>query len=390
MQSSSTPRYPSCNGLRIRALRQARGWTQSELAERSGYSLRLIQKAEGGGALSPATLDVLAESLGTDAEIVSIEELISTPESIARQFHVMINEHSEKIISIAPHLFAEDVVSFCAGDPDVIPFAGERQGIEGFDEYLRAFFSTLVPSPQGLFQNIQYLSNGSQVVCWLEAHAKVAGMPDPTPPMWVWQRYVIEDGKIVRYANHFDTQVGAAHLAEARAKSLLAEDTHVENADGLVTTPESVVREFVSIINDQGANTGPASAHLIANEFTMWCAGDPDEMPFAGDRVGIDGLTDYFRTFFSMLAASEHGLLRNVHYLSNGQQVACWSEAHAKVVGMPGPEPVVFVWMRFLLREGKIVRFENHFDTQVGAAHLAEARARSLLAETLPAGEDGN
>ncbi|MEM9186216.1 MAG: hypothetical protein AAGB00_06930 [Planctomycetota bacterium] len=70
-------------------------------------------------------------------------------------------------------------------------------------------------------RNVRYLSNGGVVVCWMEAYARVAGMPGPEPAVWVNHRYEVDGGKIARYENHFDTQVGAEHLAEARAKNLL-------------------------------------------------------------------------------------------------------------------------------------------------------------------------
>ncbi|MEN0109146.1 MAG: nuclear transport factor 2 family protein [Planctomycetota bacterium] len=223
MAEPDPPRYPQASGNRIRSLRQARGWTQSELATRSGFSLRLIQKAEAGGDLSPKSLGVLADTLSDGGSRVSAEALLGSPESVVREFHAAANQHSENTVTAAAHLFCDRIESFCAGDPEAFPFAGRRHGVDGFVEYLQAFFAVLTPAPAGLFQNVRYVSEGDQVVCWAEAHAKVPGMPDPAPPMWVWQRFVIKDDRIVHYENHFDTQVGSEHLAEARARGLLSE-----------------------------------------------------------------------------------------------------------------------------------------------------------------------
>lgn len=56
-------------GLRVRGLREQRGWTRAELAERSGLSVRFIARIEGGdGNVSVVRLDALARALGRGAD----------------------------------------------------------------------------------------------------------------------------------------------------------------------------------------------------------------------------------------------------------------------------------------------------------------------------------
>lgn len=51
---------------RVRALRESRSWTRTELAERSGLSLRFLARIESGdGNISVLRLDSLARALGT-------------------------------------------------------------------------------------------------------------------------------------------------------------------------------------------------------------------------------------------------------------------------------------------------------------------------------------
>ncbi len=216
-------RFLSCNGSAIRARRLAQGWTQDDLAGRSGYSRRLIQKAESGGSLAPATLRVLAQALSTDAEQVIIDDLTLTPLSVVQEFVAAMNSHYHDIGPAVEHLLADDFVLWSAGDPSVMPFAGEFNGRDAIVEYVRVFLSVLSPSKEGFLRKVRYLASGNEVVCWLEAHAQVKGM-DTTPPVWVCHRYVVEGGKIARYENHFDTQTGSEHLAEARARGLLDAD----------------------------------------------------------------------------------------------------------------------------------------------------------------------
>lgn len=50
----------------LREARQARGWSQEELAERTGLSVRTIQRIEGGGRPGLASTRLLADALGVD------------------------------------------------------------------------------------------------------------------------------------------------------------------------------------------------------------------------------------------------------------------------------------------------------------------------------------
>lgn len=214
-------RYQHCNGLAIRSLRQARGWTQTDLAKIAGYSVRLVQKAEASGSLVATTLDVLAQSLGTGDSPVEIDDITTTPQTIVQEFIELINSHHGNTGQAARHLLADDAVLWCAGDPEVMPFAGDWNGPEAIAKFFQVFFSVLTPAKDGFLRNKRYLANGNEVVCWCEAHASVSGMP--SVPVWVWHHYLLKDGKILRYENHFDTQTETEHLAEARARGLLAD-----------------------------------------------------------------------------------------------------------------------------------------------------------------------
>ena len=54
---------------RIRAARQARGWTQADLAERSGVSARTIHAVENGRTCRQATERLLLSALGVPWEL---------------------------------------------------------------------------------------------------------------------------------------------------------------------------------------------------------------------------------------------------------------------------------------------------------------------------------
>ena len=58
------------SGLKVRALREARAWSQEQLAKVAGYSPRHIQRLEAGGTCSPQMARDLAQALE-----VTLEEL---------------------------------------------------------------------------------------------------------------------------------------------------------------------------------------------------------------------------------------------------------------------------------------------------------------------------
>ncbi len=54
---------------RIRAARQARGWTQNELAERAGVSPRTVYAVEKGGTCRQATKRRILAALGVSWQL---------------------------------------------------------------------------------------------------------------------------------------------------------------------------------------------------------------------------------------------------------------------------------------------------------------------------------
>jgi transcriptional regulator with XRE-family HTH domain len=57
-------------GKRVRTLREARGWTQTELAERSGISQKTVSAIEGKASanLYPSTMQALLRAFGVTME----------------------------------------------------------------------------------------------------------------------------------------------------------------------------------------------------------------------------------------------------------------------------------------------------------------------------------
>lgn len=66
--------------LRVRELRDAKGWSQSELARRANMSRAALANLEAGKTkgVDFATLDALATALGCDAAFLVVQESAPT------------------------------------------------------------------------------------------------------------------------------------------------------------------------------------------------------------------------------------------------------------------------------------------------------------------------
>lgn len=55
----------------VRELREAKGWTQTELASRASISLQTVSSLENGASVLMSTLVLIAQALGVDPKEVS-------------------------------------------------------------------------------------------------------------------------------------------------------------------------------------------------------------------------------------------------------------------------------------------------------------------------------
>ena len=90
-----------CDGTQLKKIRSSRGWSQRLLAQKAGYSERLISKAEANGQVTVDALEILAQTLTTDAEPVFPEDLIGSPEGLARSFSYAVYHLQNKMFDFA-------------------------------------------------------------------------------------------------------------------------------------------------------------------------------------------------------------------------------------------------------------------------------------------------
>lgn len=205
----------ACNGGLVSFLRQKRGWTQRELAKQSGYSERLVSKAEASQPISASTVSDLADTLSDGDDLVHPEDLVSDPVAMAKAYIAAEYEHPGNNVDRIRHFLDENVVMRLNGDPEVIPFAGEHHGIEGVQRAYDIFFSLIeVPPNHDWRPWYKFASQGNEVIVWGQNWMGPIGHP-LTKPLQLVHRFVFRRGKLVIKEVLFDAAEGAEYLRQA-------------------------------------------------------------------------------------------------------------------------------------------------------------------------------
>lgn len=198
-----------CNTDLLVQFRELRGWTQADLAKVSGYTERLISKAETGGSISSETVGNLAEALYTSQHPVYPEDLINEPVLLARKcIEALHRHHEENFIHKIRDIFAEDIVLKMAGDPRKFPFSGEYRGISEVESCWKLFFS-LLEIPEGIDHNVSYSYFGqglNEVLVRGKSFLQPIGRAVAAPPVNIMIHIKFCRGKIILFDDVFDSQ----------------------------------------------------------------------------------------------------------------------------------------------------------------------------------------
>lgn len=204
-------RFHRAAGERIRALRKERGWTQLELAVRSGYSERVIRKAEACGTLSHGVLEVLAATFATAERHLAAQDLVFDPLAAARLFMECYDRHEREMLPHIRHLLADDVSFVFNADPERNPLSGTWAGPEGVQAYLDRFFGMFARVGTGV-PTARYLADGDSVIVRLLETVRFGDVV--APPVWVHLHFTFRNGRIARLDDFCDTDTAARFLNE--------------------------------------------------------------------------------------------------------------------------------------------------------------------------------
>ncbi len=204
-----------CHGAKVAALRNQLGWTQEMLAEKAGYSDRLIRKAEAGGSVSAGTLTALAKTFQEHGVQVLAADLEMDAVAVAREFiEGMYTEKANVVDALAEHI-ADDVVFHFAGDPNVFPFAGTHEGKDAGRRAFQLFYSVIQP-PEDMSEidDMKFLPTAHGSLVWGKTWAHPIGMP-MQEPIQLAIRMDFADGKLILFDDRFDTAMGFEHFCRA-------------------------------------------------------------------------------------------------------------------------------------------------------------------------------
>ena len=212
----------TCNGDRITRLRHDCELTQEELAEASGYSVRLVRKAEKGGTIRFSTLTALACALQRKGAATSAADLCTDPVEIVQAFVEAYRLHEEKMVPQIRHLLSEDLSVFIAGDPAIIPFAGEYSGPDGLQDFWNRFFALIERYDKNAL-DLQYFVCGTEVVAYGTERGRIKGQ-DTDEPSWLSLKFDVRNGLIVRFEDYFDTASAQAYIKAFQQKMRVAQE----------------------------------------------------------------------------------------------------------------------------------------------------------------------
>lgn len=211
-----------CNGDLISRLRKRAGWTQSELAFRTGFTERLIVKAEASQNVAAATLQIIAQALNEAGIDVTFQDLSADPTVLAKAFFRSICQFGHLSSELNANLLTDDLIVQFSGDPKVFSFAGKHVGIDAARNAFAKFFEAIQPfDHRHEIEQVQFLGtrDGNQgdhgVLVWGETLANIAGAIDSRPLKFAI-RMNFKDARLTAFDYQFDTLEFAKRLGDLK------------------------------------------------------------------------------------------------------------------------------------------------------------------------------
>ena len=213
---TNLPRSYPCNTSFLKFYRNRRNWTQKQLAERVGYSERLIRKAESGQSISISTIDELATVLSSDETKIYPEDLITCHESLARAFTEAWYSKQQHMADVIKHFVHDDTRFHILGDQRCLPFAGCYRGPDDFSRAAGQFFSKMeVPAGHDFKTYYKYVARGLEVSVWGESWIHPIGAP-LNQPVPITQRFRFERGKLHTFVDFCSQRLATPPICSAR------------------------------------------------------------------------------------------------------------------------------------------------------------------------------
>jgi len=158
-----------CNGDLLRYYRDRRGMTQSQLATESGYSVRLIGKAEAGLPIRMETVEVLAETLSNSGSVLSPVDLMTDPVALAKKYVFEQYLKKQNFVGRVEHFLSRSFELRVIADVERLGLSSIYRGASGLGEYCRRLYTSVESLPRiADSMRSQFYALGNEVVVWYQ------------------------------------------------------------------------------------------------------------------------------------------------------------------------------------------------------------------------------
>ena len=179
------------NAKLVRSLRKQVGWSQEELARRSGLSVRVVAKIEAGDGVSERTIAALVHAFNQAGVQVDAADLTCNPESAARRFLSSYAEDGPELFVRSRDMVHPRLVASIARSPRRAADVRACQGLESIDEQWRRLAIRIARTAGTLGTPSQIVAQGLTVVAWGYEHLHD---PSASPTQRDWRLVLVELG----------------------------------------------------------------------------------------------------------------------------------------------------------------------------------------------------
>lgn len=172
-------------------------------------------------------------------------------------------------------------------------------------------------------------------------------------------------------------------ISKAEAGVPIARDTIVDLAgafsetneepiywEDLASDPIQLAQRYLDTIHIHQKDSVDHLLDFLHEEVVFRIAGDPSQIPFAGEHSGIDAVRNMFDIFFTVLEVPpNHDYNECYQVIGQGANAIIWGESWIHPVGRPMDQPIR-VSNLLVFRRGKLVLLDDCYDTATGAALL--------------------
>ena len=205
-----------CNREMLKFFRERKGWSQQQLCDQSGVSVRVVSKGEAGNPISNGSIDKLATAFSIPEYVVYPEDLISHPTELAKQFVTALYSEQKNFLNSVGEIIDADAIFRVVGDPKKIPFAGLHRGPRAYRRAVKKFFQ-IFEIEEGLDHaaSYEYFPKGTEVVLWGTSRLKLIGSELPPTDVSFRKRFRFRRGLLYSFEDHHNISQSERKVARA-------------------------------------------------------------------------------------------------------------------------------------------------------------------------------